>query len=171
MLLKREIGKEMLIVLKKKSMTKKSAGILLFRKVNSILEIFLVHPGGPFWQKKDLGAWSIPKGEFADEEDVLIAAKREFLEETGTSVTGEFIELTLVRQKSGKLIYAWAVQGDIDSSTIKSNNFEMQWPPKSGLIKSFPEIDKGEWFSIDDAKHKINPSQISFIDELIGKVK
>ena len=135
-----------------------------------MLEIFLVHPGGPFWQKKDIGAWSIPKGEFTDDEDGLNAAKREFMEETGTNINGEFIELKPVKQKSGKLIYAWAVQGDIDASTIKSNDFEMQWPPKSGIMKSFPEIDKGEWFSPAVAKQKINPSQVAFIDELIEKL-
>src|SRR5215212_7662130 len=120
----------------------KSAGILLFRRINKQIEFFLVHPGGPFWAKKDLGAWSIPKGEYTDGEEPLQAACREFEEETGQAVTGDFIELKPLRQKSGKIVQAWAVEGDMDADNIRSNMFEMEWPPGSGKKKSFPEVDK-----------------------------
>ncbi|MGZ4034172.1 MAG: NUDIX domain-containing protein, partial [Bacteroidia bacterium] len=137
-------------------MSKKSAGILLFRfNNNNSPEVFLVHPGGPFWSKKDIGAWSIPKGEF-DNEAPLEAAKRDFEEETGVTVDGKFIELSPLKQKSGKIIYAWALPGDIDATKIESNLFELEWPYKSGNKKWFPEIDKAEWFSITEAKEKIN---------------
>ena len=151
-------------------MAKKSAGILLYRFQNTVLEFFLVHPGGPFWTKKDEGAWTIPKGEFEDNEDPLDAAKREFEEETGVKISGKFIELKPVKQKSGKLVYAWAVEGDIDSSKIKSNEFEMEWPPKSGKMKSFPEIDRAAWFNLKDAEQKINAGQFSLIKELENKI-
>ena len=147
-------------------MPKQSAGILLFRKINNQLEIFLVHPGGPFFKNKDLGVWSIPKGEFLDDEDALVAAKREFLEETGQSIDGNFILLKPVILKSGKKVYAWAVEGDIDHEIIVSNLFEMEWPPKSGKKQSFPEIDRADWFDVEKAKLKINPAQTAFIDEL-----
>ena len=150
-------------------MSKKSAGIILYRTQNDLFEILLVHPGGPFWTKKDEGAWTIPKGEFDDDEDPLNAAKREFEEETGMKISGEFIELKPVKQKSGKLIYAWAVEGDMDPATIKSNEFEIEWPPRSGKMKSFPEIDKAGWFTIRDAAIKINPGQLSLIKELETK--
>ena len=151
-------------------MKKQSAGILLYKIKSTGLEIFLVHPGGPFFKNKDVGAWSIPKGEFADEEQPLAAAIREFEEETGTKVSGEFIELTPVKLKSGKTIFAWALMGDIDAAAVHSNTFETEWPPKSGKMKCFPEVDKGEWFSVDAAKQKVNPSQAALIDELIGKI-
>ncbi|MBA3705313.1 MAG: NUDIX domain-containing protein [Bacteroidetes bacterium] len=147
-------------------MTKKSAGILLYRLKNSFPEVLLAHPGGPFFVKKDLGVWTIPKGEYTDAEEPLEAAKREFKEETGMYVNGEFIALTPVKLKSSKTVNAWAIQGDIDPTKIKSNLFELEWPPKSGLIKHFPEIDKAEWFNTDDAKEKINPGQIGFIEQL-----
>ncbi len=147
-------------------MAKKSAGILLLRTHNNNPEVFLVHPGGPFWIKKDEGAWSIPKGEFEDDEEPLAAAKREFEEETGIKISGEFIELTPIKQKSGKIVYAWAVEGNIDPAKIKSNEFEIEWPPKSGKMKTFPEIDKAAWFYFDEAKKKILESQANFIDEL-----
>ena len=150
-------------------MPKKSAGILLYRYKDE-LEIFLVHPGGPYWINKDLNAWSIPKGEFGDDEDALAAAKREFKEETGNNVSGKFIELKPVKQKSGKMVYAWAVKGDIDISAIKSNEFEIEWPPRSGKMKSFPEIDKAEWFNLNDAKNKIIKAQWQLIEELISKI-
>lgn len=153
------------------SHSKKSAGILLYRLLNNIIEVLLVHPGGPFWSKKDLGAWSIPKGEFAGDEDPLDAAKREMEEETGVKVSGEFIELTPLKQKSGKTVYAWALQKDIDPEQIKSNDFEMEWPPKSRSKKSFPEIDKAAWFKLDEAADKIIPGQASFIAELEIKLK
>ena len=148
------------------SMVKKSAGILLFRKSDKTLEVFLVHPGGPFWIKKDEGAWSIPKGEFDDNESPLDAAKREFEEETGIKISGDFIELKPVKQKSGKIVYAWAVEGNIDPAKIKSNEFEIEWPPKSGKMKTFPEIDKAAWFDLNEAKKKIIEAQSPLIDEL-----
>ena len=147
-------------------MPKQSAGILLYRKINNQLEVFLVHPGGPFFKNKDDGAWSIPKGEFLDNEDALIAAKREFLEETGQSVDGNFIKLKPVKLKSGKTVYAWAVEGDIDHEVIISNVFEMEWPPKSGKMASFAEVDRAAWFEPGLAKVKINSAQIALIDEL-----
>lgn len=149
---------------------KKSGGVLLYRLKNTILEVLLVHPGGPFWSKKDLGSWSIPKGEFTDEESGFVAAKREFQEEIGFEITGIYIELSPIKQKSGKTVFAWALEGDIDPKLIKSNTFEMEWPPKTNKMQSFPEIDRGEWFSVPDAKQKINISQASFIDELINKL-
>lgn len=152
-------------------MGKQSAGILLYRSKNKHLEFFLVHPGGPFWQKKDVGAWTIPKGEFTDKEKALEAAKREFEEETGVALSGDFVELPPVKQKAGKLIYAWAVEGDIDASSISSNSFSLEWPPKSGRWKEFPEVDKAEWFKEDEAKEKINPAQTSLIDELLQKLR
>ncbi len=150
-------------------MSKKSAGILLY-KSHKTLEVFLVHPGGPFWKNKDLGAWSIPKGEFTDEEKPLDAAIREFKEETGTKLSGDFIELTPIKQKSGKIVYAWAVKGDIDVSAIECNLIQIEWPPKTGKLISFPEVDKGDWFTAQAAKQKINPSQAALIDELIEKL-
>ena len=150
-------------------MAKKSAGILLYRLKNGTLEIFLVHPGGPFWAKRDLGAWSIPKGEIARDEDPLDTAKREFREELGVDFAGELIPLTPIKQKSGKVVYAWASEGDIDPDKIKSNTFEMEWPLRSGKKREFPEIDRGGWFNILDAKRKINPAQSALIDELLSK--
>ena len=147
-------------------MAKKSAGILLYRIQNKNPEVFLVHPGGPFWAKKDAGAWSIPKGEFEDDEDPLDAAKREFEEETGITISGEFIQLKPIRQKSGKMVYAWAVEGNIDPATIKSNSFEMEWPPSSGKMRSFPEIDKAAWFTLIEGRNKINSGQSALINEL-----
>jgi predicted NUDIX family NTP pyrophosphohydrolase len=151
-------------------MQKKSAGILLYRFYNNLPELLLVHPGGPFWAKKDLGAWSIPKGEFNETENPLDAAKREVEEETGIKVSGEFIELTPVKQKRGKLIYAWAVQGNFDEAEIKSNTFEIEWPPKSGKKQSFPEVDKAGWFTMEEAKRKVIPGQTPLIEELRAKL-
>jgi len=148
-------------------MPKQSAGILLYRKSKSELQVFLVHPGGPFFKNKDLGAWSIPKGEFLDDEDALTAAKREFEEETGQAIDGSFVKLEPVRLKSGKIVHAWAVEGDIDHETIYSNSFEMEWPPKSGKNQSFPEIDRAGWFGEDEARMKINSAQSKLIDSLI----
>ena len=149
---------------------KKSAGILLYRFHNDFTEVLLVHPGGPFWAKKDLGAWSIPKGEFDAAENPLDAAKRELEEETGITAKGDFIELTPIKQKSGKLVYAWALQKDIDPATIRSNNFEMEWPPKSGTKKLFPEIDKAAWFTMDEARNKIIDGQVPLINDLEEKL-
>ena len=152
-------------------MSKKSAGILLYRFKNKNLEFLLVHPGGPFWKNKDEGAWSIPKGEFDDDEKPLEAAIRELKEETGIVLKGDFIELTPVKQKSGKLVYAFAKEHDLDPSQIKSNEFEMEWPPKSGKKKMFPEIDKAEWFDKKIAKDKIITAQLSLVEELDSKLK
>ncbi len=151
-------------------MPKNSAGMLLYRLVQDSIEVLLVHPGGPFWTKRDAGAWSIPKGEFSGEEEPLAAAKREFLEEIGMELAGELIELTPVKQKGGKTVYAWALRGDIDPATIRSNTFEIEWPPGSGRKQQFPEIDRGQWFGIEAARRKINPAQIALIDELLRKL-
>jgi predicted NUDIX family NTP pyrophosphohydrolase len=147
-----------------------SAGLLLYRKHKNIPEVFLVHPGGPFWKNKDDRAWSIPKGEFDENEDPLHAAMREFLEETGIPVSGEFIELEPVVQKGGKQVFAWALEKNIDADTIQSNHFEMEWPPRSGKYQLFPEVDKGAWFTIDEAKKKINGMQAALIEELQKKL-
>lgn len=151
-------------------MSKKSAGILLYRMINKTLEVLLVHPGGPFFAKKDLGSWSIPKGEYLEEEDPLEAAKREFLEETGFALHGEYTALAPVKQKSGKVVYAWAIEGNIDEKKIKSNLFQIEWPPKSGKLKEYPEIDRAEWFDISSAKQKINPAQVELLFELTIKL-
>jgi predicted NUDIX family NTP pyrophosphohydrolase len=150
-------------------MAKQSAGILLYRFRNQ-LQIFLVHPGGPFFSKKDNGSWSIPKGEFNRDEDPLGAAKREFLEETGQPIDGNFIVLEPVIQKAGKKVYAWAVEGDIDHETIVSNLFEIEWPPRSGKKQTFPEVDKAAWFDVEEAKVKINAAQFGFVEELIRTI-
>jgi len=147
-------------------MPKQSAGILLYRNKANRLEVFLVHPGGPFFKNKDEGVWSIPKGEFLDDEDPLTAAKREFLEETGQAIDGEFIKLSPVQLKSGKIVHAWAVEGDIDHEVITSNLFEIEWPPKSGKLQSFPEVDRAAWFTIDEAKVKLSPAQAGLVEEL-----
>lgn len=147
-------------------MATQSAGILLYRKAGSGLQVFLVHPGGPFFKNKDAGAWSIPKGEFLDHKGALNAAKREFMEETGQAIDGNFIALRPVTLKSGKIVHAWAVEGDIDHETIVSNLFEMEWPPKSGKKQSLPEIDRAGWFDLDEARLKINAAQAKLIDNL-----
>ncbi|PWK78950.1 putative NUDIX family NTP pyrophosphohydrolase [Mucilaginibacter oryzae] len=152
-------------------MAKQSAGILLYRKTGKVLQVFLVHPGGPFFKNKDDGAWSIPKGEFEADEDPLEAAKREFEEETGQAVSGGFIALNPVKQKGGKTVLAWAVSGDIDPETITSNTFEIEWPPRSGKKQTFAEIDRGGWFEISAAKDKINKAQATLLDELAGLIK
>jgi predicted NUDIX family NTP pyrophosphohydrolase len=151
-------------------MPKQSAGILLYRNAGGRLEVFLVHPGGPFWAKKDDGAWSIPKGEFADNEEPLEAARREFQEETSFSVEGAFIPLNPVKQPSGKTVYAWAVEGDIDAGAIRSNTFSMEWPKGSAKTKSFPEIDKANWFDLDTAKVKILKGQFGLLEQLSRKL-
>jgi predicted NUDIX family NTP pyrophosphohydrolase len=145
---------------------KTSAGILLYRRRADNLEVFLVHPGGPFWAKKDLGAWSLPKGELADGEDPLEAAKREFTEETGFPIDGDFRPLRPLRQPSGKTIVAWAVEGDCDPAELRSNTFELEWPPKSGKRAQFPEVDRAAWFSLEEARERINKGQAAFLDEL-----
>lgn len=151
-------------------MAKQSAGILLFRFIDDQLQVFLVHPGGPFFRNKDEGSWSIPKGEFLDNENPLVAARREFSEETGQAIDGHFIPLEPITQKGGKKVHAWAVEGDIDHETITSNLFEVEWPPRSGKKQAFPEIDRAGWFNIDEAKLKINPAQAAFIEKLSAQL-
>jgi len=133
--------------------------LLLYRFHEGTLEVFLVHPGGPFWAKKDLGAWSIPKGEIDEGEDPLEAARREFEEETGFRPEGMFRELTPAKQRSGKIVHTWAVEGDCDSAAIRSNTFSMEWPPRSGRQQEFPEVDRAGWFSIPEAREKILDGQ------------
>lgn len=142
-----------------------SAGILLFKR-NAGLEVLLVHPGGPFFARKDAGAWSIPKGEYDDSEDALAAAIREFAEETGQTINGDFLPLSAVRQKGGKEVLAWAIEGDMDPETIVSNTFELEWPPRSGKMRQFPEVDRAAWFDLPTAREKINERQRAFLDEL-----
>jgi len=147
-------------------MAKQSAGILLYRFINKQPQVFLVHPGGPFFRNKDEGIWSIPKGEFTEDEEALDAAKREFEEETGLVLTGDFIAIDPITQKGGKKVYAWAVEGDIDHETIISNTFEIEWPPRSGKKQIFPEVDKAAWFDVETAKLKINAAQAGLIESL-----
>lgn len=146
---------------------RQSAGILVFKR-SPELQFFLVHPGGPFWAKKDEGAWSIPKGEFEEGEPPLEAAKREFEEETGQAIEGDFRPLAPITQKSGKKVFAWAVEAEIDPERIESNRFEMEWPPKSGKLASFPEVDRAAWFPMEIAVKKINPAQVPFLEELVN---
>ena len=158
---------------KLKPKLKQSAGVLLFRRVGQEIEVLLAHPGGPFWKNKDDGAWSIPKGEYADNEDPLAAAKREFAEETGLTVAGDFIPLGEVRQPGGKVVTAWAVEGDFgtsfDAEHLRSNTFSMPWPPRSGKLQEFPEIDRAEWFPLEVARRKILKGQAEFLDRLAGQ--
>ncbi|HLN20067.1 MAG TPA: NUDIX domain-containing protein [Bacteroidales bacterium] len=151
-------------------MGKQSSGILLYRKAGKDIEVFLVHPGGPFWAKKDIHSWSIPKGEFGENEDPFETALREFREETGSVISGKFISLNPVRQKGGKTVYCYAVEGDLDPSNLESNTFTMEWPPKSGKMAEFPEVDRGEWFPAKAAMNKINESQIGLIKELAERL-
>ena len=146
---------------------RKSAGLLLFRRTPAGIEVLLVHPGGPLWAKKDEGAWSIPKGEIDADEAPLAAARREFEEELGSPVSGEFIALAPIRQASGKVVHAWAVEADFDPATFTSGMFSMEWPPRSGQQQEFPEVDRAEWFSIDNARRKINKAQIELLDQLV----
>jgi predicted NUDIX family NTP pyrophosphohydrolase len=146
-------------------MAKQSAGILLYRLKNEI-EVFLVHPGGPFFKNKDIGSWTIPKGELFADENPLDTAKREFFEETGQTAVGKFVPLESITQKGGKQVQAWALEGDIDAEKCVCNLFEIEWPPRSGKKKSFPEVDKYEWLSITSAREKINPAQIGLLDQL-----
>jgi predicted NUDIX family NTP pyrophosphohydrolase len=150
---------------------KQSAGILVYRIKDKALQVFLVHPGGPFWKNKDAGAWSVPKGEFLDTEDALAAAKREFMEETGQTIDGDFVRLSPVKLKSGKTVHAWAVEGDINEADINSNTFPLEWPPKSGKIIAVPEVDKAAWFDVATASERVNPAQIALINELAETIK
>jgi predicted NUDIX family NTP pyrophosphohydrolase len=142
---------------------KRSAGVLLRRPSG---EVLLVHPGGPFWARRDEGAWSIPKGEYDDGEQAEAAARREFFEELGVEAPGELADLGTVRQKNGKEVRGFLAEGDLDVDAVVSNTFSMEWPPRSGRVAEFPEIDRAEWFSVDDARAKLNPAQVAFLDRL-----
>lgn len=147
-------------------MPAQSAGILMYRFTDDIAEVLLVHPGGPMWKNRDAGAWSIPKGEFAPGDDPQATARREFNEETGGTVDGELTPLKPVKQKGGKTVHGFAVEGDFDTDTLVSNTFEMEFPAKSGRIIEIPEVDRAEWFDLATARQKINPAQAAFLDEL-----
>lgn len=144
-----------------------TAGLLLYRRRGEP-EVFLVHPGGPFWTKKDAGAWSLPKGEIGEGEDPLQAAKREFTEETGFPIEGAFRPLDPVKQSGGKVVQAWAIEADCDPAQVRSNLFAMEWPPKSGRTQQFPEVDRAEWFPIAEARKRIIPAQVKFLDQLVS---
>lgn len=148
-----------------------SAGLLLYRFRDGELRVLLVHHGGPFWANKDLGAWSIPKGEVSDGEELLAAACREFREETGASAEGPVVALGQVRQRSGKIVHAWAVRGDFDPRELRSNRFEMEWPRGSGEIRSFPEVDRAAWFDLAEARCHILPAQEAFLDALLAQIE
>lgn len=148
-------------------MARISAGLLMYREREGQLEVLLVHPGGPYWQHKDEGAWTIPKGEIEPGEDELTAAIREFEEETGIRPHSPFHSLGQIRQKAGKIIHAWAFEGTCDPDNIRSNQFTMQWPPNSGQFVSFPEVDRASFFTIDDAQRKIHPAQAALLDRLV----
>jgi len=151
-------------------MAKTSAGLLPFRRRDGALEVFLVHPGGPFFAKKDAGAWSMAKGEIEPGEDPLAAAQREFTEETGQNIAGAFVPLGECRQAGGKRVIVWAVAADFDANTIVSNNFELEWPPRSGRRQIFPEIDRAQWFGLDEARRRINKGQAALLDALVKRV-
>lgn len=152
-------------------MPKHSAGLLMYRRSGADFAVLLVHPGGPFWAKKDLGAWSIPKGEYAPGEDALVVALREFAEETGVQATGAVEPLGELVQAGGKRVRAWAIEGDFDPATLVSNTFELEWPPRSGRTAQFPEVDRAEWFAPGEAQQKILPAQRAFIDRLARLLK
>jgi predicted NUDIX family NTP pyrophosphohydrolase len=148
-------------------MPRRSAGILLYRRPNGEPEVLLVHPGGPYWEKKDLGVWSVPKGEYGDAEDPRACALREFEEELGARPPeGELAALGTAKQSGGKLVTAWAVEGDHDPATARSNTFTLEWPPRSGVMREFPEVDRADWFTLDEAGERINPAQAVFLDRL-----
>ena len=149
-------------------MAKRSAGLLLYRRRNETLEVFLVHPGGPFWVKKDIGAWSLPKGEYPEGEDPLAAARREFEEETGFPAPADAVALGELKQAGGKLVTAWAAEGDCDPAKLVSNTCEIEWPPRSGRTMEIPEVDRAAWFAIDEARAKILPSQQPFLARLLS---
>lgn len=153
-------------------MPKRSAGLLLYRRITPVTEVLLVHPGGPLWAKKDLGVWSVPKGEYDAGEDPWATALREFEEEIGqTPPEGEPLDLGECTQKSGKVVRAFAVEADVDVSSINSNTFTMEWPPKSGTMQAFPEVDRAEWMTIDEARTKVNPAQCVLLDALVAALE
>jgi predicted NUDIX family NTP pyrophosphohydrolase len=152
-------------------MPKLSAGLLMYRRRGGALEVFLAHPGGPFWKNKDDGGWSIPKGEYSEGESALDAACREFREETGFEPGTDFVSLGEIRQPSGKVISVWAFEGDCDPAALRSNLFSMEWPPKSGRTSEFPEVDRADWFSLDAARTKLLKGQLGFLDRLAAKLK
>lgn len=152
---------------------KRSAGILLFRFAGEALQVLLVHPGGPFWTRKDLGAWSVPKGEYEETEEARACALRELEEELGSPppISAQaLIDLGEVRQKGGKQVHVWAAEGDFDPTTLRSNTFTMEWPPRSGSQREFPEVDRAEWFSLEEAKEKLIPAQAAFVDRLLERM-
>jgi predicted NUDIX family NTP pyrophosphohydrolase len=157
-------------ITRRTSAKKRSAGILMYRREGEDILLLLVHPGGPFWAKKDFGSWSIPKGEYTEGEDALAAARREFAEETGYKLEGEFQPLGELTQSGGKRVVAWAVSGDFDPRTLTSNRFEMEWPPRSGQIQSFPEVDRAAWFGVAEARKRLLPAQTTFIDRLLDRI-
>jgi len=150
---------------------KQAAGILLYRQTERGLEVLLAHPGGPLWARKDLGAWTIPKGQFGDDESALAAAKREFSEEMGSPAQGAFVELGSIRQPSGKIVHAFTAESDFDVTTVKSNLFTLEWPPRSGRSGEFPEIDRAEWFALAEARRRILKGQEPFLDRLLALLK
>jgi predicted NUDIX family NTP pyrophosphohydrolase len=149
---------------------RQSAGLVPFRRSAGRLEVFLVHPGGPYWARKDRGAWSIPKGEFSAGEDPLDAAVREFREETGLEATAPFLPLAPIRQAGGKVVHAWAFEGDCDAGSIRSNTFTLEWPPGSGRSREYPEVDRAAWFEWPEARERILPSQVPLLDQLKEQV-
>jgi predicted NUDIX family NTP pyrophosphohydrolase len=151
-------------------MSKESAGLLMFRLRDNELEVLLAHPGGPFWKNKDLGAWTIPKGEIQPGEEPLATARREFVEELGFTPEGTLIPLSPIQQKGGKRVQVWAFEGDCDPATVKSNTFQMEWPPRSGRLQEFPEVDRAAFFDLAEAKLRINTAQIAFLEELNRKL-
>ena len=152
-------------------MPRRSAGIVLYRVRSGAPEVLLVHPGGPVWARRDAGAWSFPKGEYDAGDDPREAALREFEEETGTALPpGDLIDLGSVKQKGGKVVSAWAVEGDLDPDIVKSNTFSMQWPPRSGRWATFPEVDRAGWFGAEEAREKLVPAQAEFVDRLLGRL-
>jgi predicted NUDIX family NTP pyrophosphohydrolase len=151
-------------------MSQTSAGLLLYKREQNELQVLLVHPGGPFFRNKDAGAWTIPKGEVQEGEDLLATARREFAEETGLTPTGDCLLLTPIKQKGGKTVHAWAVEGNLDPGELKSNTFQLEWPPKSGKLVEFPEVDRAAWFTLAQAREKMNAAQVSLVEELAAKL-
>jgi len=147
-------------------MPRVSAGLLMFRRKGDALQVLLAHPGGPLWAKRDLGAWTIPKGEGAPDEDLLATARREFEEETGFRPQGPFHPLGSVKQRAGKVVHAWAFEGDVDPAALRSNTFSMEWPPRSGQWQDFPEVDRAAFFDVAEARRRVNPAQAELLDAL-----